>query len=132
MIRKLFTTAPPPPVMRRLVRNYILASFVFAALALAFGLLRKPLGVSRVLGGWGRYGPLVLGAMPLCVFTPLAWWKARRVRRQFAEANGRLCTHCAYIVGPMGDTGICPECGEQFNAEPDAAMWASIGFKRNA
>ncbi len=115
-----------PPVLRRMGRNYLVASCTAVVLAVAIVIVREPLG----LGGlwWGRLAPLFMGMLPLGVFTPIAWWLTRHVRRDFHAAGGRLCTHCAYNVGAMGDEGTCPECGERFDARADAATWRKGGF----
>jgi hypothetical protein len=116
-----------PPAIRRQVRNYVLGAIAVSAAAVVLIVVRDPLGIPRE--PWGRYGPLALGLIPICVLWPMFLFSRRRVRRQFDEAGGRLCTHCAYNLATMGDRGTCPECGEQFNACTDAAMWTAAGFR---
>lgn len=117
-----------PPVIRRQVRNSVLAAVVFSGAAVGLVVLREPLGIPRE--PWGRYGPLVLGLTPVVVLWPMFLLGRRRMRRQFSEARGRLCTHCGYNLAPMGESGTCPECGERFDAAADAGMWKAAEFKR--
>jgi hypothetical protein len=115
-----------PPVLRRLGRNFLIASFASAISAIAMVILRDPLSIPRE--PWGRYGPLFISLLPLFVFLPWASWHSRRLRRDFAANKGRLCIHCAYIVGPLGERGTCPECGHAFDANADAARWEAAGY----
>jgi hypothetical protein len=65
----------------------------------------------------------------LVLFLPMTWWFTRRLRREFREAGGRLCTHCGYNVGSLCPEGICPECGSRFDVAIDAQTWSKAGFK---
>ncbi len=116
-----------PPVIRRHVRNAVLGAIAFSCAAIALVLVRDPLGIPRE--PWGRYGPLVFGLMPIGVVWPLFVLRRVRIRKQFNDARGRLCTHCAYNLLPMNDQGICPECGKPFDASADAETWQLAGFK---
>lgn len=119
-----------PPVIRRSVRNYVLAALLACAAGLALVVFRDALGIPRE--PWGRYGPLFFGLMPIFVFWPMFLLGRRRIARQFKEARGRLCTHCAYNLSPMGASGTCPECGKLFDVEADIAMWKSAGYTLDA
>lgn len=116
-----------PPVVQRIGRNYLVASTLAVAGALTIVLLRDPLDAEGQ--AWTRIVPGVFGLLPLAVFLPVAWWRARRVRREFQAAAGRLCTHCAYNVGPLGERGTCPECGKPFAAQADARRWSQAGYR---
>jgi len=115
-----------PPVMRRLCRNYLLASLLAVAIATAVAALRRFGLLERE--PWTRFTPLAVGVLPLLVFMPIWVRRMKHARREFDAADGRLCTHCGYNVGPLGDAGVCPECGERFEARADAATWQIIGF----
>ena len=117
-----------PPVIRKQVRNAVLASIVIGLLAPAMVLLRKPLGIP--FEPWGRYGPLVIGLTSILIVWPLFFMSRARMRREFHEARGRLCTHCAYNLTALSERGTCPECGKPFDAQADAAMWEAAGFTR--
>ena len=119
-----------PPVIRRQVRNAVLLSIILGLAAPALVLLRTPLGIP--FEPWGRYGPLALGLVSLAVIWPLFIINRRRLRRQFHEACGRLCTHCGYNLKSLGERGTCPECGELFDAHADAAMWKTAGYTHEA
>ena len=116
-----------PAVIRRRVRNYVLLAITISLAAPGLVLLRDPLSIPRE--PWGRYGPLVLALIPLFIMWPMFFLGRRRMHTEFNEAGGRLCTHCAYNLAPMGERGICPECGKAFDAQTDEAMWTKAGFK---
>src|SRR5688572_10634777 len=98
-----------PPAIRKRVRNYLLAACLAPIAAIALVIFDEPLGIPRE--PWGRFGPLGLGLIPVVVLWPMFLFAQRRLRSQFHEARGRLCTHCAYNVAPQGERGTCPECG---------------------
>jgi len=50
------------------------------------------------------------------------------LRRSFRAAGGRLCTHCGYDLRTLGEAGLCPECGQAFDARRDAEAWKRAGF----
>lgn len=118
-----------PPVLRKSVRNYVLAAMLASAAAIALVIFRDALGVPRE--PWGRYGPLFLGLMPIFVFWPMFLLSRKRIARQFKEARGQLCTHCAYNVSTLGERGTCPECGKPFDNHADAETWQHAGYRAN-
>jgi hypothetical protein len=124
-LRDLMFWNAMPRVLRRIVRNYMVASVLSVVLAIGFVGVRGPLGVRAP---WRKAVPMVLGFLPLCVFLPVSWLMARRVRKDYIESKGRLCTVCAYNVESMGETGLCPECGERFDAAADAETWGTVGL----
>ena len=113
-------------MIRKQVRNAVLATIILGLAAPALVMLRDPLGIPYE--PWGRYGPLVFGLMPIVVVWPLLVLSRRRMRRQFHEARGRLCTHCAYNLTATSDHGTCPECGKPFSVQADQAMWHAAGY----
>jgi hypothetical protein len=115
-----------PPVIRKRVRNYVLAALLACAAGIGLVVFRDPLGIPYE--PWGRYGPLVFALMPILVFWPMFLLGRRRFFRVFKEAGGRLCTHCAYNLSPMGESGTCPECGKPHDAKADKAMWEVAGY----
>lgn len=116
-----------PPVMRRGVRWLLGLTGFFALAAVAWVVLRKPLGVPR--GFAYRFGALVLVALPFVVVWP--WWilRTRHIRRTLLRSDGRLCTHCAYDVSTLGDAGTCPECGGAYDREKDRVLWEAVGVR---
>ena len=115
-----------PPVIRKQVRNAVLATIILGLAAPALVMLRDPLGIPYE--PWGRYGPIAFGLMPIVLVWPLLVLSRRRMRRQFHEALGRLCTHCAYNLTALSERGTCPECGKPFDAQADKAMWDAAGY----
>jgi hypothetical protein len=115
-----------PPVIRKSVRNFVLSLLTVSGIGLGFIMLRDTLSVPYE--PYGRYGGLALTLVPFCLIVLLFVFGRRRLRRQFIEAGGRLCTHCAYNLTTMNDRGTCPECGNTFDTEADQAMWASAGY----
>ncbi len=115
-----------PPVVRRWVYVWIGLSLIFSLAALAWLVLRRPLGLPR--GGWYRLVPLVLAVMPVAV---TAWWllRTRGLRRSVRATKGCLCTRCAYELTNLPPSGTCPECGHGYNVEADRVMWAALGEK---
>lgn len=53
--------------------------------------------------------------------------RLRRIRRAFKESGGRLCVQCGHSLAGLADTGVCPECGAQFDIERDRETWAAAG-----
>jgi hypothetical protein len=126
------TPLPPepqvfPPVMRRgLWWLFGLSAFLVLA-AVAWAVLRKPLGVPR--GFAYRYGAMVPGLLPILVLWP--WWyvRTRSIRKALLESEGRLCTHCAYNVSTLDPAGTCPECGKPYDIEKDKVLWEAVGAR---
>jgi hypothetical protein len=114
-----------PPVMRRGLYLYLGLCCLFALAAIGWVILRNPMGVPR---GWAyRYGAMIPGFMPLLVFMPLWFLRTRHIRLALHEAQGRLCTHCAYDVSRLPPSGTCPECGHHYDIEKDKPLWQAIG-----
>lgn len=107
---------------------WLLAAFMFFALAaIAWVILRKPLGVPR--GFAYRYGALVLGLVPVVFVWPVWLLRTRSIRRGLLESEGRLCTHCAYDVSTLAPSGTCPECGRDYDTEKDRPLWEAVGAR---
>ncbi len=126
----VLTSSTLPPVMRRGVFWWLALTCAFAAVAAAWVLLRGPLGLPR--HGVFRFVPLALGLTPLLVINPLYLWRTSWIRRAAAEANGRLCTHCAYNVTGLPVVGRCPECGCAYDVEKDRPLWEDAGMRSGA
>lgn len=116
-----------PPVMRRALYVWVGVSVCCAVAAIAWLILRKPLGVPR--GFAYRFGSLILGLTPLLVLTPLWLLRTRHIRRALLESAGRLCTHCAYNVSTLEPAGTCPECGKPYDIEKDKPLWEAVGAR---
>lgn len=119
------STPQTPPVVCRAVWLWAVASTAFALAAIAWVILREPLGLPR--GGVYRFMPLSLALTPILVFLPLWHWRVRRLRRALFASRFRLCTRCEYDLSTLSTAGTCPECGRPYEASRDVAMWASTG-----
>jgi len=53
---------------------------------------------------------LISHAMALVPFIVLSIVKKRFIRR-VRQCDGRLCLNCGYDLVEHGETGVCPECG---------------------
>lgn len=113
------------PVVRRSAVLWLSSAALFMLLAVAWLVLRRPLGLPR--GGFYRVLPLTLILVPWLVFLPLWHWRVRRFRRALFAARFRLCTHCAYDLSSLPPTGICPECGHDYDAARDVVRWEQTG-----
>lgn len=119
-----------PPVMRRGLW-WVLGLSTFMGLgAIAWVVLREPLGVPR--GFAYRYGALFVGLPPVVVLLPWWWLRTRWIRRALLESQGRLCTHCAYDVSTLDPAGTCPECGKPYDIEKDKVLWEAVGARYGA
>jgi hypothetical protein len=116
-----------PPVMRRGLWWLLGLSTFMGLAAVAWVVLRGPLGVPR--GFAYRYGALFLGLPPIIVLWP--WWlfRTRSIRKALLESEGRLCTHCAYDVSTLEPAGTCPECGKPYDIEKDKPLWEAVGAR---
>lgn len=103
-----------------------LSAFLVLA-AVAWPVLRKPLGVPR--GFAYRFGPMVLGLLPILVVWPWWYFRTRSIRKALLESEGRLCTHCAYDVSTLEPSGTCPECGKPYDIEKDKVLWEAAGMR---
>jgi len=116
-----------PPVMRRGLWWLLGLSTFMGLSAVAWVVLRGPLGVPR--GFAYRYGALFLGLPPVVVLLP--WWlyRTRSIRQALLESEGRLCTHCAYNVSTLEPAGTCPECGKPYDIDKDKVLWEAVGAR---
>ena len=116
-----------PPVMRRGVWWLLGLTVLFAVAAVAWVVLRGPLGVPR--GFAYRFGALVLVAVPFVVVWPVWLLRTRHIRRALLRSEGRLCTHCGYDVSTLAAAGVCPECGGLYDIEKDREVWEAVGVR---
>jgi hypothetical protein len=116
-----------PPVMRRGLWWLLGLSAFLVLAAVAWAVLRKPLGVPR--GFAYRFGAMVLGLLPILVIFPCWFFRTRSIRRALLESEGRLCTHCAYDVSTLAPSGTCPECGKPYDIEKDKVLWEAVGAR---
>ena len=114
-----------PPVMRRGLWWLLGLSAFLVLAAVAWAVLRKPLGVPR--GFAYRFGAMVLGLLPILAIFPCWFFRTRSIRRALLESEGRLCTHCAYDVSTLEPSGTCPECGKPYDIEKDKVLWEAVG-----
>lgn len=114
-----------PPVMRRGAYWWLAATLFFAAAAIAWQLLKQPLGLPR--SGIYRFVVLALGLTPVLVVNPIYLWRTAWLRRAVKAADGRLCRHCAFDLNGLPANGSCPECGNTYDTEADRALWLSSG-----
>lgn len=116
-----------PPVMRVRIYWWIGLTVFFALAAVAWGVLRKPFGLPR--SGAYRFIPLGLGLVPILILTPVYLWCTRAVRKALLTSEGHLCTHCAYNLLSLPDSGTCPECGERYDFAIDKKLWENVGAR---
>lgn len=115
-----------PPVLWRAARRCFGLSVLCAIIAVGTAIVRGNLPPHHRTTA--RYVIMAFGLAPVVVIYPIGYVFQRHVGRQWCRANGRLCTYCAYNVSNLADTGTCPECGNTYDLERDAAMWAEIGL----
>lgn len=113
------------PVVRRAAVLWLTSAALFMLLAVAWIVVRRPLGLPR--GGYYRVLPLALIALPWVIGLPLWHWRVRRFRRALFASRFRLCTHCAYDLSTLAPTGTCPECGNDYDAAKDVVTWEQTG-----
>lgn len=53
----------------------------------------------------------------------------RHLRRRLRDAQFRLCLHCAYDLSAGEDSGICPECGNQYDVSANIKLWKCAMLK---
>ncbi len=109
--------------MRGALYLWVGMSIFFAVAAIAWLILRKPLGLPR--GFAYDFGAPILG------LTPLWLLRTRRIRRALLKSEGRLCTHCAYDVSTLDPAGTCPECGRPYDIARDAPLWNSFAESKS-
>ncbi len=118
--------AKAPPYVRWIGWRCLTVAIIFALAALAMAILKRPLGMRGV--EWYRWSIVGMGFAPIVTVIPVGQWLLNRTRRKFEVAHGRLCTHCGYNLHSLGDAGLCPECGKDFDIARDAEAWRRIGF----
>lgn len=128
-LRRLFHLRTGPAVLRRTTRVCIVLSCLCVVVACGVLLWRSMLAPRRE--AWQRYVVLALGLMPLAVIYPVGYWVQRHVRRDWSRSQGKLCTCCGYDLSNLRNRGACPECGETYDIDADAAMWAEVGLERS-
>lgn len=126
---RVLSTQEFPPVARRALRWWIIASTLISASAVAWIILRRPLNIPRT--GWFRYFPFALGLSPIFIVTPIYMWRTAWLRRKLAETNNQLCTHCAYNVSGLPKSGTCPECGNPYDTKADQTQWQAFKGRKN-
>lgn len=68
---------------------------------------------------WPTYGAIVIVG-GLLVYS--SWWK-QRLRRRAKALGGMMCGTCGYALPKDAETGMCPECGQFFDAESLRRLW---------
>jgi hypothetical protein len=109
--------AQTPPYVKRQLRW-----FGYSAVAVAIISAGLFVGWPRLGRGWGFLIPAIL-FVPQAVAMVMVWRFSYRLRRQFNESKGCLCTQCGHDVSGLGSIGTCPECGGAFDIERDRARW---------
>jgi hypothetical protein len=127
---RVFAVEGSPPVVRRAAYWLLGIVSVFEIAAVAWVVLRTPLGLP--LRGAYSIVPLALALLPLLVVNPLYLWHTASVRRSLAASGGRLCTHCAYDVSGLEPAGVCPECGKPYNIDTDGILWKALETRTKA
>ena len=115
-----------PPVLRRISVRCFWVSLAVVILTIAFVIVRDIRHWPR--RPWNVITPIIGGFTPACIIFPLGWWLRRGIVREWHEASGRLCTHCAYNVSTLAAAGTCPECGGEYDSQADAATWTKAGL----
>lgn len=113
-----------PPVVRRLVPK------PWVVLVLWF---LVPIGLLIVMGTNAvmpehLWIPVLMWSVVLLTPRVLGWWYLRRYQRLFRAAGGRLCVSCGQDLRGLGESGICPECGQAFDVQLDRRRWKAAGI----
>jgi hypothetical protein len=66
---------------------------------------------------FGVFGPLVLNGI-----------LDSRLRLVIAKAGGLMCLSCGYRLFGLGERGLCPECGVQYEHDRCRSTWEQYGF----
>ena len=128
-LRNLVTPSVGPPVLWRTSRWCLVLACLCVAGAFGTLLLRGTAFPKRQ--PWPRYAIMAFGFAPVLVIYPVGYLVQRRALREWHRTNGRLCARCGYDLTALADTGICPECGNPYDLEQDAALWADVGLTRD-
>ncbi|MCG3122846.1 MAG: hypothetical protein GIKADHBN_01249 [Phycisphaerales bacterium] len=70
------------------------------------------------LHSWPLWQRLTPGVITVTWF--VVKFRGSRLERfadRMEETDGRACLKCLYDLNELGDSGVCPECGEPFSAE---------------
>ncbi|GMV26127.1 MAG: hypothetical protein AMXMBFR58_21580 [Phycisphaerae bacterium] len=67
------------------------------------------------LRGWQRFVPGGISLVWLVV--RLRGNRLERLVDRLDETDGWFCLKCWYDLNDLGDSGVCPECGEPFSAK---------------
>ena len=98
-----------------------LACFVIAG---TYVILDNPLNLPH--RRWWKRAASSIALFPVVVLQPLWFFRTRHLRRFSRERQGRLCSNCAYDVSTLDPSGICPECGMDYDVARDAPLWNSF------
>ncbi|MFG0259315.1 MAG: hypothetical protein ACF8LK_03100 [Phycisphaerales bacterium JB041] len=115
-----------PPVFWRAARRCLGLSVLCACIAVGTAIVRGNLPPRHRAAA--RYVVMSFGVAPVLVIYPIGYVLQRRLGRQWRRAGGRLCTWCAYDLSSLDASGTCPECGNAYDLEQDAATWSEVGF----
>lgn len=127
-LRNLVVPYIGPPVLWRTSRRCLVLAIL--SVAVAFGTLLYRGTIAPQRRPWHRYVIMTAGFIPAVVIYPVGYLVQRRTVRDWHRARGRLCAHCGYDVSALDDPGTCPECGNPYGLEQDAAMWNEVGLTR--
>ena len=127
-ISNLITPGVGPPVLWRTSRWCFALACLCVAVALGTMVLRGTILPKRQ--PLHRYIIMGFGFAPALIIYPVGYLVQRRTIREWHRTRGRLCARCGYDLTSLPDTGTCPECGNNYDLDEDAAMWAEVGLKR--
>jgi hypothetical protein len=114
-----------PPVLWRTSRWCL--GLATGAVVIACGVA---LWQARSREPWQRYTIMAFGFLPVGVIYPLGYLRQRRIVGEWVRTGGALCMHCGYDMTGLAPRGTCPECGNGYDPEADAARWAEVGLRR--
>lgn len=115
-----------PPYYRRRVRRVYIPIQTALLIAPTLVFILWPLLDTRA----NPWGPWMIAAIFIGygVLAGSSLWMRASFRREFRVAHDRLCTHCGYNLHALGDAGLCPECGNDFDIARDAGAWKRAGM----
>ena len=126
-VKNLVTPYTGPPVLWRTSRWCLALACLCVAASFAIVILRGTLLSNRQ--AWQRFAIMSFGFAPALVIYPIGYLIQRRTLRAWRLAEGRLCARCGYELTAHPDAGTCPECGNSYDLERDAHLWAQVGLK---
>jgi len=68
---------------------------------------------------------VVLGTVSLAMPVFLVA-RTLRLRRVYLASDGRICPQCGHSLLGLGEEGICPECGKEFERSDVRLQWKDI------